>query len=148
MRSFLLTALGGAALLGFAAPVMAHPNDGDDEHQDQHGQLDEQHGDIHDQVNDIHNDAHDQGLSWKEHRRVHRQLGRAHTRADGNLEAQHYYQHQNDQYSYGGYNNGYYGYGAPQGYYGSNGYTGYNRGYGYRSHSRIRHHRYNSYRGY
>ena len=145
MRSLVLSALSGAALLGFAAPAMAHPNDGDDQHQEQHDQLNEQHGDVHQQLNDIHDDAHAQGLTWREHQRLHRQLDRAHARADGNLEAQHDYQHQSDQYGYGGYNNGY---GTQQGYYGSNGYTGYNRGYGYRSYGRIRHHRYNPYRGY
>ena len=74
MRRLLLTTLGGAALMGFAAPVMAHPVYGDDEHEEQHEQLDEQHADVHEQLNDIHNEAHEQGLSEYEHRRLHRQL--------------------------------------------------------------------------
>ncbi len=126
-------------------------HDGHDQHQDQHDQLNDEHHDVHDQLNDIHNDAHDQGLSWYEHQRLHQQLDRAHARADGNIEAQHYYQHQAEQYGYGGYggnNNGYYGYGAPQGYYGSNGYVVSSRGYGYRNYNRARRHRYYSYRGY
>ena len=162
MRSLIFTALSGAALLGFSAPAMAHPNDGDDEHEEQHQQLDEQHGDVHDQVGAIHDEAHEQGLSWYQHQHLHRDLDRAHANAHGNLEAQHYYQHQNDQLGYGGYggygngysngyprfNNGYYGYGAPQRYYGSNGYTGYNRGDSYRRYGRVSHHRYNPYLGY
>ena len=149
MRGMILTVLSGAALLGFAAPAMAHPDDGDDQHAEQHDELDEQHGDVHQQLGAIHNDAHEQGLSWYEHQQLHRQLGRAHARTDYNNEMQHYYQHQNDQVGYGGYsgyNNGY-SYG-PQTYYRSNDYTGYNRVYGHRRYARVRHHRYNPYRGY
>lgn len=160
MRSMILTALSGAALLGFAAPAMAHPDDGDDQHEEQHEGLDEQHSDVHQQLNGIHNDAHEQGLSWYEHQQLHRQLDQAHARADYNIEMQHYYQHQNEQVGYGGYssyggfNNGYsyapqtYYRSAPQAYYRSNGYTGYNRGSGYRRYARVRHQRYNPYRGY
>ena len=155
MRSLLLTALGGVALLGFSAPAMAQDYNPNDDHHDQHDQLDEEHGDVHHQVKDIHNEAHEQGLSWYEHQRLHSQLNGAHARADGNIAAQHNYQHQGYQYGYGGNNGyygyggqqGYYGYGGQQGYYGSTGYNGYNRGYGYRS-IRIRHHRHNRYRGY
>jgi hypothetical protein len=32
MRSLIMSALSGAALLGFSAPAMAHPNDGDNAH--------------------------------------------------------------------------------------------------------------------
>lgn len=146
MRSSVFTVLSGVAMLGFAMPAMAHPNDG---HQDQHEQINEQHSDVHDQVDAIHEDAHEQGISRYEDQQLHRQLERAHARADGNLEAQHYYQHQNDRYGYAGYSgnnngyngygNGYNGYGSSQGYYGSNGYT---RGY-----VRVRHHHHH-YRGY
>ena len=116
MRSTVFTVLSGVAMLGFAVPALAHPNDS---HQDQHEQINEQHADVHDQVDAIHEDAHEQGISRYEDQQLHRQLERAHARADGNLEAQHYYQHQNDRYGYGGYNNGYGngynngGYGAP-----------------------------------
>lgn len=163
MRSLLFTALSGVALLGFSAPAMAQYYDANDEHHDQHDQLNEEHSDVHHQVNDIHNDAHEQGISGYDEQRLHQQLDRAHARADGNIQAQHYYEHQTDQYGYGGNNGyygyggqqgyygyggpqGYYGYGGQQGYYGSNGYNGYNRGYAYR---RIwaRHHRHNRYRG-
>ncbi|WP_395000757.1 hypothetical protein [Sphingomonas sp.] len=145
MRSVLLSALSAAALVGFAAPAAAaHPNDDQDQHEDQHDQLGEEHHDVHDQLNDVHNEAHEEGLSWNEHQRLHRGLNRAHRRADGNIAAEHDYQHQNDQYGYGGYNNGYYGYAQPQSSYGySNGY-GYNRAYGYRT-IRVRHHRYRGY---
>jgi hypothetical protein len=145
MRSLLITTLSGAALLGFASPSMAHPTYGDDQHQDQHEQIDEQHADTHEQVNDIHADAHDQGLSGYEHRQLHRQLNRAHDRADDRLEAQHYYQHQYNQNGYGGYNNGY---SAQQGYYGSDRYNGNNRGYNNSGYGRTRQHRHNHYRGY
>jgi hypothetical protein len=47
MRSLIMSALSGAALLGFSAPAMAHPNDGDNEHQEQHGQLGHEHADVH-----------------------------------------------------------------------------------------------------
>lgn len=152
MRSMILTALSGAAFLGFAAPAVAHPDDGDDQHAEQHDQLGQQHGDVHQQLDAIHNDAHEQGLSWYEHQQLHRQLEQAHARADYNIEMQHYYQHQNDRLGYGGYG-GYSGYNngysyAPQSYYRSNGYTRYNRGYGYRRYARVRHHRYKPYRGY
>lgn len=149
MRNLLMAAVGSAALLGFSAPAGAHPNDGDDQHAEQHDELNDEHGDVHQQLNGIHNEAHEEGLSWYEHQQLHRQLGRAHARADGNIEEQHYYQHQNDQYGYGGYNNGY---GSPQSYYGTNGYSSYNGypGYnsGYRFYSRVRHHRYRNNRGY
>lgn len=84
------------ALLGFAAPAMAHPDDANDEHQEQHEQLDEQHGDTHEQLHAIHDDAHEQGLSWYQHQRLHQQLERAHARTDGNLAAQHNYQQNKD----------------------------------------------------
>lgn len=152
MTRLILTALGSAALLGFAVPAMAHPNDGDDEHDQQHEELGQQHQDIHEELGAIHDDAHAQGLSWYEHQRLHQQLDRAHANADYNVQMQHYYQHQNDQYRNGGYgngSNGYYGqqpYGySQQGYYGGN---GYNRGYGYRT-TRVRYRRaHRTYRGY
>lgn len=145
MRSLLLSAFSAVALIGFAAPVAAHPNDGDDQdqHQDEHDQLDGQHQDVHRQLNDVHNEAHEEGLSYYDHQRLHRALDRAHARADGNIQAEHYYQHQNDQYGYGGYNNGY-GYAEPQGAYGYNNGYGYNRAYGYRT-TRVRHRRYRGY---
>lgn len=147
MRSLFLTALSSAALLGFSAPALAHPGEGDDEHAEQHEQLGDEHADVHEQLNSIHDEAHEEGLTWQEHEQLHRQLDRAHGRADGNIAAQHYYQHQNAQYGYGGYENGYSGYGAPQGYYGNNGYSGYRPAYSFRI-RRARHHRYNPYRGY
>ena len=83
MRSLILMTLSGAALFAFSAPALAHPNDGDDQHQDQHEQLGEEHQDVHGQLIDIHNDAHDEGLSWYDHQRLHHQIDRAHVRADG-----------------------------------------------------------------
>ena len=124
MRNLTLTAVSGAALLGFATPAFAHPTGSDAQHEEQHDQIDEQHSDVHDQVDAIHEDAHAQGISTYEDQQLHRQLNRAHARADGNLEAQHYYQHQNQQYGYSGYG----GYGANNGGYGSYN-NGYNNGY-------------------
>lgn len=72
MRSLLLTALGELALVGFSAPALAHPEGAVDEHEEQHEQLGEQHQDVHGQLNDIHSEAHEEGLSWSEHRRLHR----------------------------------------------------------------------------
>ena len=153
MRNLVLTALSGAALIAFATPAMAQRVDGDDEHQEQHEQLGDQHEDVHGDLNGIHSEAHEEGLSRGEHRRLHRQLDGTHARADGNLEAEHYYEHQYQPYSYGGYggySNGYYGNGRPQGYYGANGYNGYNNGYSLRVYGRTitRRHRYSRYRGY
>ena len=152
MRRMILSAIGSAALMGFAIPAIAHPEHGDDQHAEQHQQLDEQHQDVHQQLEAIHNDAHEEGLTPYEHERLHRQLDQAHAQADHNIALQHYYQHQNDNLGYNAYNNGYsnsyengYGYATPQTYYRSNGYA---RGYGHRAYSRVRHHRHNYYRGY
>jgi hypothetical protein len=143
MRNLILSAFSGIALIGFAAPATAHPNDGDDQdqHQDQHDQLGEEHQDVHGQLNDVHSEAHEEGLSYYEHQRLHRGLNRAHARVDGNIANEHQYQHQADQYGYGGYNNGY---AQPQSAYSYNNGYGYNRAYSYRT-TRVRHRRYRGY---
>ena len=148
MRSLLMTALGSVALLGFSAPAMAQFYDPNDEHHEQHDQLGEEHHDVHDQLGEVHEEVHEQGISGYDDRRVHQQLNRAHQRADGNIAAEHYYEHQQNQSGYGGYNNGYgYGYAAPPSYYGYSAYGANGRGYGY-SRYRVRHPRHNRYRGY
>ena len=107
MRNLVLATISGLALVGFASPAAAqfYPSNGD-EHAEQHDEIGEQHGGVHDELDEIHGEAHEQGVNRHEHNRLHRHLGRAHSRADGQLEAKHNYEHQAQ--TYGGY--GAYGY--------------------------------------
>ena len=116
MKTLAMVLAGAVAVSCFSVPAMAQSV-----HDDDHEQLDDQHGDVHGELGAIHQDAHDDGLSPWGHQRLHQQLGRAHERADTNIEYQHELEHQSQTYqnrSYNGY--GYNGYGRSNGYYGSN----------------------------
>jgi hypothetical protein len=91
---------------GYNNPYYAQ--NGYDEHELQHEQLDARHDDIHDQLDEEHAQAHEEGLTPWEHARLHRQLARQHARADRQLEWQHQRQHQIDEWRQQYYNG--YGY--------------------------------------
>ncbi|WP_295638278.1 hypothetical protein [Novosphingobium sp.] len=96
MRNVTMTVLAAVAMLGFAAPALAHENDRNSRHDWQHDRLDQRHDDVHDRLDDEHADAHDYGLSPWEHRQLHRQLAYDHDRADARIARDHRREHRRD----------------------------------------------------
>ena len=119
MKALTIVLAGAIAVSCLSVPAMAQSV-----HDDDHEQLGDQHSDVHGELGVIHQEAHEDGVSPWEHERLHQQLGRAHERADTNIDYQHELEHQSQSYqnrSYNGYGSGYGGYG----------YNGYGRGDGY-----------------
>ena len=104
MRKLGLLIAGSVLVLGMAAPAAAH--DPRQRHDSDHDQLEQRHDATHDALEDEHAAAHEEGMNWREHRELHRELQWQHDRADRRLERQHRRQHRN----YDGYN-GHNGYG-------------------------------------
>lgn len=108
MRKIALTAISAVALLGFAAPAMAH--DRWSRHDHQHEQLADEHDDVHDRLDQEHAEAHEEGLSPWEHRQLHRELRYDHAQADYQIARQHQREHWRNRYRRRYQNYGYYGY--------------------------------------
>ena len=125
VRNLILTLFASAAAVGMAAPAMAHPDGGDDQHEQVHDQLNDMHDNGHDQLDALHEQAHEEGMSPWEHRRLHRYLDRQHARMHDQLSDSHDQYH--DQSWQGYYGNGYNGYNNR--YYGQRYYRGYNHRY-------------------
>ena len=87
--------------LGFAAPAIAHPDDGWDQSQHgyDHDRLDQQHGNEHDYLDDVHREAHEEGLDPWEHRQLHRSLNREHRREHRQLDREHRWEHQDNSWN-------------------------------------------------
>ena len=109
MRKVILTAASAIAVAGFAAPAMAHPDDGHDE---EHEQLNDQHDEAHDDLDYEHAEAHAQGLSPWEHYQLHRYLDAKHDWEHEQLRSEHHRWHNYNDWDYGAYNGypRYYGY--------------------------------------
>ncbi len=141
MKTLTMVLAGAVAVSCFSVPAMAQSV-----HDEDHEQLGDQHTDVHGELGAIHQEAHEDGLSPWDHQRLHQQLGRAHERADTNIEYQHELEHQSQAYQ----NRGYYGYGS-NGYGRGNGYYGSNqRGYYIQRRARpvVRYYRYYNGRRY
>lgn len=93
MRKLALTALGAIAVLGFAAPAMAHENDWNSRHDWQHDRIEQRHDNVHDRLDDEHYEAHDYRLSGRDHRALHRDLRYEHERADYRISQEHRREH-------------------------------------------------------
>lgn len=118
MKKLIFTLASTVAMAGFAAPAMAHPDDG---HEEEHEQLNDQHADAHDELGEEHAEAHAEGLSPWEHRQLHRYLDQKHQWEHSQLRREHRGWH-----NYNDWDGGYSGY---------NGYSRYRRYYP-RSYSR------------
>src|SRR5437879_6557778 len=78
MHKLIVTVIASACAFGLAAPAMAHPDDGTDEHEEVHDQLNDQHGAGHDTLDAFHAQAHQYGMDPWEHRQLHRFLDLQH----------------------------------------------------------------------
>lgn len=105
MRKLAMTAIGAIAMLGFAAPALAHENDRNSRHDWQHDRLEQRHDNVHDRLDDEHAEAHDEGLIPSDHRQLHRELAYEHDRADARVARDHRLEHRDDwqrrEYGYG-----------------------------------------------
>ena len=96
MQKIALIAVSAVAMLGFAAPAMAH--DQWSRHDRQHERLADEHDNVHDQLGEEHAAAHEEGLSPWEHHQLHRELRYQHERADYQIARQHQNQHWRNEY--------------------------------------------------
>src|SRR3982074_1334841 len=93
MRKLIVTLVASACAFGLAAPAMAPPDDGNDEHEEVHDQLNAQHDAGHDTLDAFHAQAHQHGMDPWEHMQLHRFLDRQHARMHDQLNPQHYQCH-------------------------------------------------------
>ena len=89
--------VGAAVIVGLAALLSAGKSDrnyeGDNyeerRHDRRHDQLDDKHEDFHEDLNSYHDEVHEKGVSWRGHRRLHRDLNGQHYYYDNQLEREH-----------------------------------------------------------
>lgn len=76
--------------IGLTTPALAHPDYGyQSQHDYDHDRLNRQRDDEHDYLDDVHSEAHEEGLSYLDHRRLHRALNREHARDHRDLRREH-----------------------------------------------------------
>lgn len=109
MRKLGLVAAASILAMGVISPAMAQSyNWYQSPHDYDHDQLDQEHQDDHDYLGDVHRDAHEEGMTRREHRRLHRYMNREHAREHRQLGREHRWDHWDNRNPY------YYGWSSPR----------------------------------